>query len=118
MNQVQRIAFFAICKYFDHDDTVADDEDSMKRWMRVVWNLISGQGEDGRAQIRSTMAIRTAIEHIEMLDPHDVYNSLSNMTLDERTSDFQIDGMRKSIKLDKLFPEMYVMMEETGKMSL
>lgn len=88
LNQVQRIAFFAICKYFDHDDTVADDEDSMKRWMRVVWNLISGQGEDGRAQIRSTMAIRTAIEHIEMLDPHDVYNSLSNMTLDERTSDF------------------------------
>ena len=34
------------------------------------------------------MAIRTAIEHIEKLDSHDVYNSLSNMTLDERTSDF------------------------------
>ena len=88
LNQVQRIAFFAICKYFDHDDTVADDEDSMKRWMRVVWNLISGQGEDGRAQIRSTMAIRTAIEHIEKLDSHDVYKSLSNMTFDERSSDF------------------------------
>lgn len=88
LNQVQRIAFFAICKYFDHDDTVKDDEVSMKRWMRVVWNLISGQGEDGRAQIRSTMAIRTAIEHIEKLDSHDVYNSLSNMTLDDRSSDF------------------------------
>lgn len=88
LNQVQRIAFFAICKYFDHDDTVEDDEVSMKRWMRVVWNLISGQGEDGRAQIRSTMAIRTAIEHIEKLDSHDVYNSLRNKTHDERTSDF------------------------------
>ena len=88
LNQVQRIAFFAICKYFDHDDTVDDDDVSMKRWMRVVWNLISGQGEDSRAQIRSTMAIRTAIEHIEKLDSHDVYKSLSNMTFDERSSDF------------------------------
>ena len=85
---MQRIAFFAICKYFDHDDTVDDDDVSMKRWMRVVWNLISGQGEDSRAQIRSTMAIRTAIEHIEKLDSHDVYKSLSNMTFDERSSDF------------------------------
>ena len=74
LNQVQRIAFFAICKYFDHDDTVKDDEVSMKRWMRVVWNLISGQGEDGRAQINA-MAIRTAIEHIEKLDSHDVQQS-------------------------------------------
>ena len=88
LNQVQRIAFFAICKYFDHDETVYDDENSMKRWMRVVWNLISGQGEDGKAQIRSTMAIRTAIEHIERLDSHDVYKSLSNMDFDERLSDF------------------------------
>lgn len=88
LNQVQRIAFFAICKYFNHDETVNDDEDSMKRWMRVVWNLISGQGEDGRAQIRSTMAIRTAIEHIERLDSHNVYKSLSNMDFDERSSDF------------------------------
>lgn len=88
LNQVQRIIFFAICKYFDHDTTVVDDKDSMIRWMRVVWNLIYGVGEDGRPQIRSTMAIRTAIEHIERIDAHDVYNSLSNMVLDERSSDF------------------------------
>ena len=88
LSQVQRIAFFAICKYFDHDATVVDDKDSMKRWMRVVWNLISGIGEDGRPQIRSTMAIRTAIEHIERLDAHNVYKSLSDMDPDEQTSDF------------------------------
>ena len=88
LSQVQRIVFFAICKYFDHDEKVVDDEDSMKRWMRVVWNLISGIGEDGRPQIRSTMAIRTAIEHIERLDAHNVYKSLSDMDPDEQTSDF------------------------------
>lgn len=88
LNQVQRIVFFAICKYFDHDDTVEDSMDSMKRWIRVIWNLISGEGEDGRPQIRSSVAMRTAIEHIERLDAHDVYNSLNCMPFDERTSDF------------------------------
>ena len=88
LNQVQRIVFFAICKYFDHDDTVEDSMDSMKRWIRVIWNLISGEGEDGRSQIRSSVAMRTAIEHIERLDAHDVYNSLNCMPFDERTSDF------------------------------
>lgn len=62
--------------------------DSMKRWIRVIWNLISGEGEDGRSQIRSSVAMRTAIEHIERLDAHDVYNSLNCMPFDERTSDF------------------------------
>lgn len=88
LNQVQRIVFFALCKYFDHDETVEDNELTIKRWMRVVWNLISGQGEDGRPQIRSAMAIRTAIEHIDRLDAHNVYNSLESMPFDEGTSDF------------------------------
>lgn len=88
LNQVQRIVFFAICKYFDHDDTVEDSMDSMKKWIRVIWNLISGEGEDGRPQIRSSVAMRTAIEHIEKLDAHDVYNSLNCMPFDEKTSDF------------------------------
>ena len=88
LTQVQRIVFFAICKYFDHDDSVEDDEESMKRWLRVVWNLVSGQGEDGRSQIRSTTAIRTALEHIDRLDSHNVYESLKNMQPDEKDSDF------------------------------
>ena len=78
LNQVQRIVFFAICKYFDHDETVKDSEESMKRWIRVVWNLISGQGEDGRPQIRSAQAMRTAMIFINELNSHDIYNSLSD----------------------------------------
>ena len=77
LNQVQRIVFFAICKYFDHDETVEDSEESIKRWIRVVWNLISGQGEDGRPQIRSAQAMRTAMLFISELNSHNVYYSLS-----------------------------------------
>jgi hypothetical protein len=75
LNQVQRIAFFAICKYFNEGEA---DEQSLTRWMRVVWNLISGEGPDGRPQIRNIDAVRSAIETINKLDSHCVYESLKN----------------------------------------
>ena len=73
LNQVQRIAFFAICKYFNDGKA---DEQSLTRWMRVVWNLISGEGPDGHPQIRSIDAVRSAIETINKLGSHRVYESL------------------------------------------
>lgn len=82
LNQVQRIVFFAVCKYFDH----ANDVTSLKRWMRVVWNLVSGEDQNGRPEIRSTYAMRTAIEFINLLDPHNVYNSLVEKNVSGTTS--------------------------------
>ena len=77
LNQVQRVVFHAICKYFMDGDVV---EYSLIRWMRVVWNLVSG--EDGqRPQIRSTSAMRTAMEFIDKLDSHNVYDSLDKYTI-------------------------------------
>ncbi|MBP3587121.1 MAG: DUF262 domain-containing protein [Paludibacteraceae bacterium] len=74
LTQIHRITFFGLCKYFNED---AGDEISLKRWMRVVWNLISGEASDGRPQIRSTDAMRSAIEIIDKLDSHNVYESLN-----------------------------------------
>ena len=86
LNQVQRVVFFAVCKYFDHDEIVSDNENSLKQWMRVVWNLVSGEDHNGRPEIRSTSAMRTAIEFINSLDSHNVYNSLAKMSVLENTS--------------------------------
>ena len=88
LNQVQRIVFFSICKFFNHDNTVKDDDVSLKQWLRVVWNLVSGEDENGRPQIRSTQAVRTAIGFIEKLKSHDVYNSLISYKDDLGDSDF------------------------------
>ena len=80
INQLQRIAYFAVCKYFKEGEGDSkegkDDDISLHRWMRVVWNLISGVDEGGDPQIRDTSAVRRAIELIGELDSHDVYGSL------------------------------------------
>jgi len=86
LNQVQRIVFFAICKFFDHDNSINDNVPSLKQWMRVVWNLVSGEDHNGRPEIRSTSAMRTAIEFINLLDPHNVYNSLAERIISGTTS--------------------------------
>ena len=75
-NHVHRVVFFALCKYFDHDEKILDKEESLKRWLRVVWNLVSGDDENFRNEIRSTEAMRAAIKFIETLDSHNVYQSL------------------------------------------
>lgn len=76
LNQVQRVVYFAICKYFNDSSTVNIDYSSIKQWMRVVWNLVSGYDINGRPQIRSTHAMRTAMSFLSDLNSHDVYNSL------------------------------------------
>lgn len=86
LNQVQRIVFSAICKFFDHDNNINGNVPSLKRWMRVVWNLVSGEDQNGRPEIRSTSAMRTAIEFINSLDPHNVYNSLAERNISGTTS--------------------------------
>lgn len=90
LNQVQRVVFFAVCKYYNHGDDVKDSESTLKQWMRVVWNLVSGEDSNGRPEIRSTSAMRTAMEFIDSLNPHKVYESLvekivsGNSSFDER----------------------------------
>lgn len=75
-NQVHRVVFYAICKYFDYDGSIDDTKESFKPWMRVVWNLVSGDDENLRPEIRSTEAMRAAIKFIETLDSRNVYKSL------------------------------------------
>ena len=89
LNQVQRVVFFAVCKYFDHDDNVSDSKESLKRWMRVVWNLVSGEDQNGRPEIRSTSALRAAIKFIDSLESHDVYKSLRDYEITLGNSSFE-----------------------------
>ena len=87
VNQLQRIIFFAICKYFKEGE---GDENSLKRWMRVVWNLVSGEDIEGLPLIRSIDAVKIAIDYIATLDSHNVYNSLLYQNLiTDKSNEFQ-----------------------------
>lgn len=86
LTQTQRVVFHSIVKYFEEGE---GETMSFEKWLRVVWNLISGEGIDGRPQIRNTQAVRTAIEFIDKLDSHNVYESLKNLEGSKwGTSDF------------------------------
>ena len=76
LTQTQRIVFHAIVKYFEEGE---GESVSFAKWLRVVWNLVSGEGKDGRPQIRNTQLTRTAIELIDKLDSHNVYESLKKL---------------------------------------
>lgn len=74
ITQIYRIIFFSLCKYFSEGSSY--EEESLKKWMRVVWNLVSGKSEDGKNEIRNIQSVRTAIEFIDKLNSHEVYESL------------------------------------------
>lgn len=101
LNQRERIVFYAICKYLDRDE-LSNTKESFNRWMRVIWNLVSGEDNSGKPNIRSTSAMRNAIEFIEKLDPYNVYCSLIGKTIegnsefDERCKE-EIEKARKII---------------------
>lgn len=77
INQRDRVAFYAICKYFlspSHDD---DEKESLSHWMRFVWNLISDKDSGGADTIRSVSAIQQAVALIDMIEnPRRVYGEL------------------------------------------
>lgn len=78
LSQIHRIVFYAVCRYLREGPA---DKESLGRWMRVVWNMVSIQGEDGRSQIRSTLAMRRVMRCLEQVDDsHHVYECLGKIT--------------------------------------
>ena len=116
LNQRERIVFYAICKYFNHDTNIQYTKESFDRWMRVIWNLVSGEDNSGKPNIRSTSAMRNAIEFIEELDPYNVYRSLigkkiqGNSEFNERCKE-EIEKARKIIS-DKTWEKCIIKAEK------
>ena len=79
INQLQRIVFFAICKYFS--DGVPNRQ-SLNRWMRVVYNLISGVDRTGSPEIRDVETVRKAISYLDTIDSHNTISSLAFKKMD------------------------------------
>lgn len=79
INQLQRIVFFAVCKYFSEG---VPNQQSLNRWMRVVYNLISGTDRTGGPEIRDVETVRKAISYLDTIDSHNVISCLAFKKMD------------------------------------
>jgi hypothetical protein len=102
LTQVQRVVFFAISKYCEEGDY---DKISFSRWMRVVWNLVSGEDRNGSPQIRTFSAMREAIGYIGELRSHEVYQSLRGHGLPQKEDDFGLRFKEEIQKATKIINE-------------
>jgi len=43
---LKRVVFYAICRYFENIDNTSEyDEEKLRQWMRVVWNIVENANE-------------------------------------------------------------------------
>ncbi len=87
---IQRVVFYAVCKYFNEGKA---DEESLRQWMRFVWNLVSVRdlvdGKD-RMEMKTTNYIndfekaKEAIDIINQIDSHNTYKSLHGANIKMR----------------------------------
>lgn len=76
VNQVERVVFYAVCKYFTEGICEEGGKENLKRWMRFVWNIVSVQTSDGNSAIRSVSEMKNVIKLIDTFESHNIYNSL------------------------------------------
>lgn len=78
LNQMERVVFYAICKYFK-SGTTDEDGTSLRNWMRFIWNLVSDYDGNDTPAIRNIGAMQAAISLIDKIhNPLDIYNELKN----------------------------------------
>jgi hypothetical protein len=114
LNQVQRIVFFAVCKYLNEGEA---NEESLRRWMRVVWNLVSSEDRYGNSQIRSTSAMRKAIKFIDNLSSHNVYRSLQDKDISKSSEDFDLRCNEEINKAKKILDKEDALRKYDGKLT-
>ncbi len=104
LTQVQRVVFYAICKFFqDESNKMGEESTELRRWLRVVWNLVSDYKDGGSTpQIRNTTAMRRAMEYIGLLDSHNVYESLLDNNISNAESAFEVRWQNEIIKARKI----------------
>lgn len=84
ISQPQRVVFFAICKFLAEIPQVPPHDlgTRLKRWLRVVWNLVSVETEDGRLVIRTIDEMRKTIRIIDKFKSQNIYAFLRSCKLD------------------------------------
>jgi hypothetical protein len=90
ITQVQRVVFYAICRYFEKGEYKENDK-SLEQWVRVVWNIV----ENSNAESGMIGAMRLIDELAE--GAADIYEFLKEKKTDIK-SDFAEEQMKEEIQ--------------------
>lgn len=100
INQQERVAFYAICKYLLSPSSDNDDANSLSHWMRFVWNLISDKDSGGSDTIRSFTAIQQATALIDKIEnPRRVYQEINERSIELKQT------LKRDVSLERRFIE-------------
>lgn len=79
---VERVIFYSLVRFFERGPVIdEDDKTALRRWTRVVRNIVSVKTDDGKEIIRNIAAMKNAVKIIGLLEPHNVYDSLRSLDL-------------------------------------
>lgn len=100
INQQERVAFYAICKYLLTPSSDNDEANSLVHWMRFVWNLVSEKDSNGTDTIRSISAIQQAVTLIDKVrNPRRIYHELNEKSTELKQT------LKSHIALERRFIE-------------
>ena len=102
LNQVHRVVFYAVCKYFKEGAT-EQGKQSFNRWMRFVWNLVSVKSSDGNPTIRNVAEMKNALVIIDKFDSHHIYEGLYGHELVEKPNNIEQQFNEEILKVRQLF---------------
>ena len=95
LTQAQRVVFYAICRFLEK---VSDkfDEESFRKWMRVIWNIVEN----------AYMDIDSMISHIQLVNDlsercYDIYNYLQNLDVSKLTTKVSQEQLNEEIAKSK-----------------
>ena len=87
LTQPQRVVFHAICKYFDKEPCITDENDSFAHWMRVVWNLVENADVNTISMMCTTMRkIDSWGEH-----SHQIYKYLNSLDIKDNKEESALE---------------------------
>ncbi len=106
LNLSTRAVFYAVCKYFEEGEA---DEESLNKWMRFVWNIVSAKSIDSLDDLHNAIK---CIDHVE--SPHKAYDMV-DFTVKNNSNAFERQLKEECIKAKKILEDKDNMWEKKFK---
>lgn len=96
--QTHQIAFWAVCYFFSSDKVTSATQDSLKKWMRIIWNVCSVSNEIQTKQIVIT-AIFELASYVK--SPTDSYSEFRRINISPKKNVYKMSAFERHIREER-----------------